>query len=531
MVSIIIPCHNSAKHLSECLESILMQEYRDYEVILVNDCSTDNTLQLAKNYSLLDKRISVTHTSETEKTGASFARNKGFSLSKGKYIVYLDSDDIWLPGTLKKLVNLIEINNTAGWVIGNSLYFTDNRYNSNSYYSSSYDFREGLYDEYSLILSFISKFYQTPVPGATIIKREVIEKIGGWENLFKKNYTDQALYAKILCITKTFVTHDILLLYRQHEKSSTNTSIKNGELHKNEVKYFEWLIHYLTNFEFKEKEEIINYAKIMKCKEDYYSSSAKSKTSLIQGIKKIIMKLFRKIKTLLGIIKKQLLKVIPKNIYRHFLHQRVKPHSEIFGYDRGTEIARFYIDKFIDENKNIIHGNCLEFQEPTYLLKFSDPSKIKINVIHQDDSNPMANFVADLTLPNTVPSNYFDCIICTHVLHVVFEKSKFISELERILKPGGYLIIAVPGISMCDYAWNELWRFTELGVKLLLEQTFPKELVNVKGYGNSLVAAGEIRGLASEEFSLKELNYTDGRFSVEVCAIAQKKINNESPTS
>jgi hypothetical protein len=76
-----------------------------------------------------------------------------------------------------------------------------------------------------------------------------------------------------------------------------------------------------------------------------------------------------------------------------------------------------------------------------------------------------------------------------------------------------------------------LWRFTELGVKLLLEQTFPKELVNVKGYGNSLVAAGEIRGLASEEFSLKELNYTDGRFSVEVCAIAQKKINNESPTS
>ena len=65
-----------------------MQEYKDYEVILVNDCSTDNTLQLAKNYSLLDQRISITHTSETEKMGASFTRNKGFSLSKGKYIVY-----------------------------------------------------------------------------------------------------------------------------------------------------------------------------------------------------------------------------------------------------------------------------------------------------------------------------------------------------------------------------------------------------------------------------------------------------------
>ena len=204
------------------------------------------------------------------------------------------------------------------------------------------------------------------------------------------------------------------------------------------------------------------------------------------------------------------------------MHQQTRPYSEIYAHDRGTEIARYYIEKFIDENKSIIQGNCLEFQEPTYLLKYSNLPQTKINVIHIDEKNHVASIVADLTKPNNISSNTFDCIICTHVLHLIYDKVKFISELERILKPGGYLILAVPSISMCDQSWGELWRFTELGLFTLLKEVFDKELIKVKGYGNSLVASGEIRGLASEEFTLQELNYFDNRFCVEICALVKK---------
>jgi len=197
MVSIIIPCFNSGKYLSECLESVLSQDYTDFEAIVVNDCSTDNTLEVANSYVETDARIKIIDNSETPGLGASAARNKGFKISKGEYVVFLDSDDIWLPTALRKLVNLIEKHNEAGWVIGNCIYFDTFRYNTASYERSHYDFNEGIYDKFDLIPKFIKNFGQTPVPGATIIKRDIVKSIVGWENEFRKNYTDQAFFIKI----------------------------------------------------------------------------------------------------------------------------------------------------------------------------------------------------------------------------------------------------------------------------------------------------------------------------------------------
>jgi glycosyltransferase involved in cell wall biosynthesis len=521
MVSIIIPCHNSEKFLSECIDSVITQQYSNFELILVNDFSSDKTLEISHAYSKLDNRIKCINTSETQQMGASYARNLGYSISKGNYLIFLDSDDVWMPSSLKKLVDIIEQNNEVGWVIGNVIYFNDYRYNLTSYRNSHYDFPEGIYDKFVLIKRFTQNFHQTPVPGATIVKREIVDKISGWENSFKKNYTDQAFYTKILCEAKTYVTHEPLLLYRQHENSSSSTSQKNGQLKENEKKYFEWLKSYILNYQFFEKQELlISISKIEQ--EDQSTDVIKSKPGIYYWLKAISKKIYKKTKTLFVISKKSIISVIPKKIYRRLLHQQTRPYSEIYAHDRGTEIARYYIEKFIDENKSIIQGNCLEFQEPTYLLKYSNLPQTKINVIHIDEKNHVASIIADLTKPNNISSNTFDCIICTHVLHLIYDKVKFISELERILKPGGYLILAVPSISMCDQSWGELWRFTELGLFTLLKEVFDKELIKVKGYGNSLVASGEIRGLASEEFTLQELNYFDNRFCVEICALVKK---------
>ena len=84
------------------------------------------------------------------------------------------------------------------------------------------------------------------------------------------------------------------------------------------------------------------------------------------------------------------------------------------------------------------------------------------------------------------------------------------------------MLIAVPQVSMCDPGFHELWRFTAEGLAFMLAKAFGTGNVTVRAYGNSLTAAGEIRGLVAHEFSQATLEYHDPRFAIEVCARAYK---------
>lgn len=107
-VSIIIPVYNTAKYLCECLNSIISQTFKNIEIIVVNDHSTDNSLQIINDYKKIDSRISIINL-ETN-SGLSVARNTGIQTANGKYIIFVDSDD-WIS---KKLVETLYNSITAG---------------------------------------------------------------------------------------------------------------------------------------------------------------------------------------------------------------------------------------------------------------------------------------------------------------------------------------------------------------------------------------------------------------------------------
>ena len=200
----------------------------------------------------------------------------------------------------------------------------------------------------------------------------------------------------------------------------------------------------------------------------------------------------------------------------------VEPLSYVWGSDRGLSIYRYYLEQFLQQFSGDIRGHCLEFQNPGYAPRFGGAAVKKLDILHVDDSNPLATIVADLTKPNNIPSDRFDCIICTHVLHIIVELDKAVSELYRILRPGGALLVAVPHVSMCDPSFHEIWRFTPEGLGIVLAKAFGEQNILVRAYGNSLTAAAEIRGLVATEFSKPTLDYDDPRFAVEVCARACK---------
>jgi len=185
-------------------------------------------------------------------------------------------------------------------------------------------------------------------------------------------------------------------------------------------------------------------------------------------------------------------------------------------------VHRYYLEEFLREFTSDIRGSCLEFHEPKYAPRFGGAAVVKLDILHIDDSNPQATLVADLTKPNSLSSDQFDCIICTHVLHVIFEVEKAIAEMFRLLKPGGVILVAVPHVSMCEPDYHEVWRFTPEGLGILLARVFGSANVAVRAYGNSLTAAGEIRGVVVHEFAKSELDNHDPRFAVEVCARAIK---------
>ena len=109
LVSIIMPAYNAEKYIEEAIESVLKQTYRNWELIIVNDCSIDATEQIVKKYQEKDERIKF-H-SLTENHGVANARNTALQNAVGRYIAFLDSDDMWLPEKLEKQIGFMKINN------------------------------------------------------------------------------------------------------------------------------------------------------------------------------------------------------------------------------------------------------------------------------------------------------------------------------------------------------------------------------------------------------------------------------------
>lgn len=108
LVSIIMPSYNTASYISESINSVINQTYKNWELIIVDDSSTDNTDEIVSKF-LNDERIK--YLKNDKNSGAAISRNKALREAKGKWIAFLDSDDLWIPEKLEKQINFMEENN------------------------------------------------------------------------------------------------------------------------------------------------------------------------------------------------------------------------------------------------------------------------------------------------------------------------------------------------------------------------------------------------------------------------------------
>lgn len=115
-ISIIVPVYNSEKYLGRCIDSLLAQSFKDFELILINDCSQDRSAEICEAYAEKDTRIKVINKLKNE--GVSAARNSGIDIAEGKYLMFCDSDDYVSPKWCQLLYDAI-LSNGKAWIVSN----------------------------------------------------------------------------------------------------------------------------------------------------------------------------------------------------------------------------------------------------------------------------------------------------------------------------------------------------------------------------------------------------------------------------
>lgn len=217
LISVIIPCYNAEKYINKCIDSILNQSFRNYEIICVNDGSTDSTLHILKEYEKKNKNLLVI---SKENEGGKNVTQFGLKHSKGKYICVIDNDDYIEKNYLEELYNSITKENSDIAICG----FQREDFDTAKVYSLEMNKKEGTYnlnDDYGLILEINTSLWNK------LFKREIIMSLLSFQ-LNALGMGDMTLLAFMYQkINKVSFTNKILYHYRVRQNSNISTITKN----------------------------------------------------------------------------------------------------------------------------------------------------------------------------------------------------------------------------------------------------------------------------------------------------------------
>src|SRR5690606_9672693 len=126
------------------------------------------------------------------------------------------------------------------------------------------------------------------------------------------------------------------------------------------------------------------------------------------------------------------------------------------------------IEKFLAYHAGDIHGRVLEIGDDTYTRQFGGKRVSKPDILHVKAGNPKATFIGDLTQADHLPADTFDCFILTQTLHLIYDLRPAMETIHRILRPGGVVLLSVPGISQLatdEWAAHWCWSFTSYSLR------------------------------------------------------------------
>ncbi len=249
LVSIVTIFLNEESFLADAIESILDQSYPHWELLLVDDGSTDTSSSIAQRYARQhpDKIRYLDHPRH-ENRGMSASRNLGIHHADGSYLGFLDADDIWLPQKLEEQVAILDSHPEAALVCGRTKWWyswTGNTEDLDKDFLQKYSVElNALVPPPEVLLMFLKDEWASLCDILT--RTELVKKIGGYENKFKGMYEDQVFHTKLCMYHPVYVSSKCWYLYRQHPQACTAVSHSQGRYHKIRFQFLNWLESYLN---------------------------------------------------------------------------------------------------------------------------------------------------------------------------------------------------------------------------------------------------------------------------------------------
>jgi glycosyltransferase involved in cell wall biosynthesis len=251
LVSIVTPFWNAARFFPEAIESVLAQSYVNWELLLIDDGSPDESTVIAQRYAQQHpgKIHYLAHVGRRN-LGKSSSRNLGFRQARGEYVALLDADDIYLPQKLERQVAILEAHPQAGMVYGPTQYW-------HSWTGAGRDARRDkvaklgvpprtLFQPPALLTRFLQNSGIVPCTCGLLARRSVVDACGGFDERIQHLYEDQVFLAKICLAAAVYADDGCWDRYRRHEESSWHLAHKAGQERESRLIFLQWLEAYLA---------------------------------------------------------------------------------------------------------------------------------------------------------------------------------------------------------------------------------------------------------------------------------------------
>ena len=234
LVSVIMIFFNAERFIDEAIASVLSQTYERWELLLVDDGSTDGSTEIACSHAAQrPEQIHVLEHPGRANRGTGPSRNLGIAHTRGDYIAFLDADDVWEPNALASLVALAVRQPAAGLIYGPTLKWFGWTGRRKDRRRDELDIAPGrgivpnqLVEPPDVLTCFLNDSGTVPCMCSLLARRDLVERVGGFDTAFDGVYEDQAFYAKLALVAPVYVTGGCWARYRQHADSMCAVSQK-----------------------------------------------------------------------------------------------------------------------------------------------------------------------------------------------------------------------------------------------------------------------------------------------------------------
>jgi glycosyltransferase involved in cell wall biosynthesis len=253
-VSIITCFLNAERFLSEAVESVLGQTIGDWELLLIDDGSTDGSTEIAQRYAHdFSDRVRYFEHASHKIRGLAASRNLGLARARGQLLTVLDSDDVWLPQKLERQLAILNAHPEAAMIYGRPLYWhswSQSNRDIDDWTPETLAEPDHVYCPPELITKTLKGTGYNACPSDLLLRRDTLIALGGFEEGFLGGYSmfeDSALLVKFYLFANVFISNETWIRYRLHEKSICALETRAGRHHANRAFYLSWLLEYLKD--------------------------------------------------------------------------------------------------------------------------------------------------------------------------------------------------------------------------------------------------------------------------------------------